>query len=110
MTFWAGLRGAVGVALALGIQGEYEFTFLATVFVVIVLTAIVFGGTTASMLDMMPIKTGCIGPNDESDDEFDIEATRPKLPYYDNKNTERSDICRYVHSFNGNGVIMQPYL
>lgn len=43
MTFWAGLRGAVGVALALGIQGEYKFTLLATVLVVVVLTVIIFG-------------------------------------------------------------------
>lgn len=79
MTFWAGLRGAVGVALALGIQGEFKFTLLATVLVVVVLTVIVFGGTTASMLEMMNIKTGCIDENDDSDDEFDIEAIRPGM-------------------------------
>ena len=73
MTFWAGLRGAVGVALALGLQGEYKFTLLATVLVVVVLTVIVFGGTTASMLEVLKIKTGCVSEND-SDDEFDIEA------------------------------------
>ena len=74
MTFWAGLRGAVGVALALGIQGEFKFTLLATVLVVVVLTVIVFGGTTAGMLEVLKIKTGCVDENDDSDDEFDIEA------------------------------------
>ena len=76
MTFWAGLRGAVGVALALGIQGEYKFTLLATVLVVVVLTVIIFGGTTAGMLEVLNIKTGCISEEDTSDDEFDIEAPR----------------------------------
>ncbi|CAI1858221.1 hypothetical protein SEUBUCD646_0B05550 [Saccharomyces eubayanus] len=76
MTFWAGLRGAVGVALALGIQGEYKFTLLATVLVVVVLTVIIFGGTTAGMLEVLNIKTGCISEEDVSDDEFDIEAPR----------------------------------
>ena len=109
MTFWAGLRGAVGVALALGIQGEYKFTFLATVLVVVVLTVIVFGGTTASMLEMMHIKTGCIDPNDESDDEFDIEATRPNSQFYNNNNNGRSGNYSYVDNFNDDGVISQPY-
>lgn len=72
MTFWAGLRGAVGVALAMGLQGEFKSTLLATVLVVVVLTVILFGGTTAGMLEILNIKTGVIEPA-ESDDEFDIE-------------------------------------
>ncbi|CAR28095.1 ZYRO0D13728p [Zygosaccharomyces rouxii] len=77
MTFWAGLRGAVGVALAMGIQGEFKFTLLATVLVVVVLTVIIFGGTTAGMLEVLNIRTGCVDDNEQSDDEFDIEAPRP---------------------------------
>ncbi|ODV94540.1 hypothetical protein PACTADRAFT_3426 [Pachysolen tannophilus NRRL Y-2460] len=73
MTFWAGLRGAVGVALAMGLQGEFKSTLLATVLVVVVLTVILFGGTTAGMLEILNIKTGCVDEV-ESDDEFDIEA------------------------------------
>lgn len=76
MTFWAGLRGAVGVALAMGLQGEFKFTLLATVLVVVVLTVIIFGGTTAGMLEVLNIRTGCFDENDISDDEFDIEAPR----------------------------------
>ncbi|KAH3687721.1 hypothetical protein WICPIJ_001305 [Wickerhamomyces pijperi] len=78
MTFWAGLRGAVGVALAMGIQGEFKSTLLATVLVVVVLTVIMFGGTTAGMLEVLNIKTGCV-VEDESDDEFDIETTRSQI-------------------------------
>ncbi|GEQ66667.1 hypothetical protein JCM33374_g330 [Metschnikowia sp. JCM 33374] len=77
MIFWAGLRGAVGVALALGLQGEAKSTLLATVLVVVVLTVIFFGGTTASMLEILGIKVGVVEEGDESDDEFDIVA--PKL-------------------------------
>ncbi|CAK7894668.1 endosomal/prevacuolar sodium/hydrogen exchanger [[Candida] anglica] len=76
MIFWAGLRGAVGVALAMGIQGQAKWTLLATVLVVVVLTVILFGGTTASMLEILGIKIGCVDENDESDDEFEIEAPR----------------------------------
>lgn len=79
MTFWAGLRGAVGVALAMGIQGEFKFTLLATVLVVVVLTVIIFGGTTAGMLEVLNIRTGCLDDNEHTDDEFDIEAPRPTV-------------------------------
>ncbi|SGZ51318.1 CIC11C00000003102 [Sungouiella intermedia] len=79
MIFWAGLRGAVGVALALGIVGEAKSALLATVLVVVVLTVIFFGGTTASMLEILGIKVGCVDEHDMSDDEFDIEAPRLAL-------------------------------
>ncbi|KAG7806281.1 hypothetical protein KL921_005009 [Ogataea angusta] len=79
MQFWAGLRGAVGVALAMGLQGESKSALLATVLVVVVLTVILFGGTTAGMLEMLNIKTGCVEEN-TSDDEFDIEAPRVPPP------------------------------
>ena len=75
MIFWAGLRGAVGVALAMGFSGEAKWTLLATVLVVVVLTVILFGGTTASMLEILGIKIGCVDESgDFLDDEFDIEA------------------------------------
>lgn len=73
MLFWAGLRGAVGVALAAGLEGEHANSLRATVLVVVVLTVIVFGGTTARMLEILGIRTGVIDEA-ESDDEFDIEA------------------------------------
>ena len=80
MIFWAGLRGAVGVALAMGFSGEAKWTLLATVLVVVVLTVILFGGTTASMLEILGIKIGCVDESgDFLDDEFDIEAP-PRFP------------------------------
>jgi sodium/hydrogen exchanger-like protein 6/7 len=72
MLFWAGLRGAVGVALAAGFVGASGPVLRATVLVVVVLTVIIFGGTTARMLDILNIKTGVVEEID-SDDEFDIE-------------------------------------
>lgn len=92
MIFWAGLRGAVGVALAMGIQGEAKWTLLATVLVVVVLTVILFGGTTASMLDILGIKTGCVDEHDNSDDEFDIEAPRLSLSNNNIPTTSPSNI------------------
>ena len=73
MLFWAGLRGAVGVALAAGLTGLNGPTLQATVLVVVVLTVIIFGGTTARMLEIMGIRTGVVEEID-SDDEFDIET------------------------------------
>ncbi|KIN05870.1 hypothetical protein OIDMADRAFT_189482 [Oidiodendron maius Zn] len=73
MLFWAGLRGAVGVALAAGIEGTNSWALKATVLVVVVLTVIIFGGTTARMLEILGIQTGVVEEID-SDDEFDIEA------------------------------------
>ncbi|RMD41471.1 hypothetical protein DV735_g3638, partial [Chaetothyriales sp. CBS 134920] len=74
MLFWAGLRGAVGVALAAGLQGANGPALRATVLVVVVLTVIIFGGTTARMLEILGIRTGVVEEVD-SDDEFDIETT-----------------------------------
>ncbi|EON66557.1 hypothetical protein W97_05802 [Coniosporium apollinis CBS 100218] len=73
MLFWAGLRGAVGVALAAGLTGVNGSTLRATVLVVVVLTVIIFGGTTARMLEILGIRTGVVEEID-SDDEFDIEV------------------------------------
>ncbi|KKZ59943.1 CPA1 family monovalent cation:H+ antiporter [[Emmonsia] crescens] len=74
MLFWAGLRGAVGVALAAGLEGPNAPALRATVLVVVVLTVIIFGGTTARMLEILEIRTGVVEEID-SDDEFDIEIT-----------------------------------
>lgn len=74
MLFWAGLRGAVGVALAAGLEGENGPALRATVLVVVVLTVIIFGGTTARMLEILGIRTGVVEEID-SDDEFDIETS-----------------------------------
>jgi sodium/hydrogen exchanger-like protein 6/7 len=73
MLFWAGLRGAVGVALAALLTGDDTRALKATVLVVVVLTVIIFGGTTARMLEILGIRTGVVDEID-SDDEFDIEA------------------------------------
>ncbi|KAB5558537.1 Sodium/hydrogen exchanger family-domain-containing protein [Coniochaeta sp. 2T2.1] len=73
MLFWAGLRGAVGVALAALLTGDDVRALKATVLVVVVLTVIIFGGTTARMLEILGIRTGVVDEID-SDDEFDIEA------------------------------------
>jgi len=80
MLFWAGLRGAVGVALAAGMTGGNAWSLKATVLVVVVLTVIIFGGTTARMLEILGIRTGVVEEID-SDDEFDIEAV-PGGSYY----------------------------
>lgn len=85
MLFWAGLRGAVGVALAAGMTGDNSWILKATVLVVVVLTVIIFGGTTARMLEIMGIRIGVVEEID-SDDEFDIEAV-PGGSYYKHSGT-----------------------
>ncbi|KAL2865679.1 bifunctional K:H/Na:H antiporter NHX1 [Aspergillus lucknowensis] len=85
MLFWAGLRGAVGVALAAGLGGANGPALRATVLVVVVLTVIIFGGTTARMLEILGIRTGVV-EEIESDDEFDIEVSNGGT-YYKRSNT-----------------------
>ncbi|KAG8828969.1 monovalent cation:H+ antiporter, CPA1 (nhx1) [Serendipita sp. 400] len=73
MLFWAGLRGAVGVALAAGFTGTSAEALRTTVLVVVVLTVIMFGGTTARMLEVMGIRTG-VEEIDESSSEEEERA------------------------------------
>ena len=70
MLFWAGLRGAVGVALAAGITGDNADALRTTILVVVVLTVIIFGGTTARMLEVLGIRVG-VEDEDASDDDDD---------------------------------------
>ncbi|CAE6382701.1 unnamed protein product [Rhizoctonia solani] len=81
MLFWAGLRGAVGVALAAGFKGENANALRTSVLVVVVLTVILFGGTTARMLEVLGIRTGVEDDDADSDDEplneYDIGWGQP---------------------------------
>ncbi|GAD97909.1 sodium/hydrogen exchanger 3 [Paecilomyces variotii No. 5] len=105
MLFWAGLRGAVGVALAAGLKGVNAPALRATVLVVVVLTVIIFGGTTARMLEILGIRTGVVEEID-SDDEFDIEVTHGGT-YYKRSDTglgytpRRSDLTIPLDSVGG---------
>lgn len=85
MIFWAGLRGAVGVALAAGLVGTNGSALRATVLVTVVLTVIIFGGTTSRMLEILNIRTGVVDEID-SDDEFDIEPVPQSNGAYARKN------------------------
>ena len=69
MLFWAGLRGAVGVALAAGFKGKNAQTLRMTVLVVVVLTVFLFGGTTARMMEVLGIRTGVEDDTISSDEE-----------------------------------------
>ncbi|KAL5525424.1 NHX1 [Sanghuangporus sanghuang] len=71
MLFWAGLRGAVGVALAAGFQGDNAQYLRTTVLIVVVLTVVMFGGTTARMLEILNIRTGVEDDGAASSDEED---------------------------------------
>ncbi|KAF8626670.1 hypothetical protein AX15_004761 [Amanita polypyramis BW_CC] len=72
MLFWAGLRGAVGVALAAGFKGPNAKVLRMTVLVVVVLTVVLFGGTSARMLEVLGIRTGV---EDEAASDSEEEGT-----------------------------------
>jgi len=75
MLFWAGLRGAVGVALAAGLDDPNSSpTLKATVLIVVVLTVIIFGGTTARMLEIVGVRTNVLDEDGESDDDDYLET------------------------------------
>ena len=78
MLFWAGLRGAVGVALAAGFPGDNAQPLRTTVLVVVVLTVVLFGGTTARMLEVLGIRTGV---EDEAASSSDEEFSSPNVWY-----------------------------
>jgi len=78
MLFWAGLRGAVGVALAAGFPGDNAQPLRTTVLVVVVLTVVLFGGTTARMLEVLGIRTGV---EDEGSSSTDEELGSPTAWY-----------------------------
>ncbi|KAH9957826.1 Sodium/hydrogen exchanger family-domain-containing protein [Russula dissimulans] len=81
MLFWAGLRGAVGVALAAGFKGKNAETLRTTVLVVVVLTVVIFGGTTARMLEVLGIRTGIEDDGATSSDEDEPLAPRRNAPW-----------------------------
>ncbi|KAK9456359.1 Cation/H+ exchanger [Dipodascopsis uninucleata] len=93
MLFWAGLRGAVGVALAAGIEGENASALRATILVVVVLSVIVFGGTTARMLEILGIATGVDMPEEDDDITFPLSSILSTVaspsPEEEEENTER---------------------
>lgn len=78
MLFWAGLRGAVAFALASGITGDSAPAMRTTILAVVVLTVLLFGGTTSRMLQVLDVKTGVIEPDDsasENEEEDDDQET-----------------------------------
>lgn len=89
MLFWAGLRGAVGFALSAGIEGQYAAALQTTVLVAVVLTVIVFGGTTAQMLEILGIRTGVEDDEGDSTDEEE-EAEAAALRIRSMRNRRRS--------------------
>lgn len=88
MMFWAGLRGAVGVALAAGIKGHNAKSLRTTVLVTVVITLVIFGGTVSKMIEIVGIRTGVVEDDDEdSDEEGPMALPRPG---------ESSDLSKYT--------------
>ena len=82
MLFWAGLRGVVGVALVAGFKGNSAQTLCMTVLVVAVLTVVLFGGTTARMLEVLGIQTGVEDDGATSSDDDEPPLTRHNGRYH----------------------------
>ncbi|KAK9456358.1 Sodium/hydrogen exchanger family-domain-containing protein [Dipodascopsis uninucleata] len=87
MLFWAGLRGAVGVALATGLEGESANALRATILAVVVLTVIVFGSTTVRMLEVLGIATGVAQDTIDYSEESDLESA-----YYSSKHVHANTV------------------
>ncbi|MBW0501210.1 hypothetical protein O181_040925, partial [Austropuccinia psidii MF-1] len=117
MIFWAGLRGAVGVALAAGIKGDNGIALRTTVLVTVVLTMVVFGGTTSRMIEIVGIRTGVEDEIDTSDEEsglmanpnaypggfFSLSPDEPHDEIYNNSNIAQTNL----HSGNPNFAASQ---
>ncbi|KAI7884550.1 sodium/hydrogen exchanger [Lichtheimia hyalospora FSU 10163] len=77
MLFWAGLRGAVAFALASGLVGDSAPAMRTTILAVVVLTVLLFGGTTNRMLQLLEIQTGVMEADDSGSDEEDDQDLDP---------------------------------
>ncbi|KAJ8658149.1 sodium/hydrogen exchanger 3 [Lichtheimia ornata] len=77
MLFWAGLRGAVAFALASGLVGDSAPAMRTTILAVVVLTVLLFGGTTSRMLQLLEIQTGVMEADDSGSDEEDDQDLDP---------------------------------
>lgn len=104
MLFWAGLRGAVGVALAAGFQGPNAQTLRTTVLVVVVATVILFGGTTARMLEVLGVRTGVEeagGDESDPDDHYYIAESaffgRPTTPRHSSRAYRQWENDNYLY-------------
>ncbi|KAJ2548779.1 monovalent cation:H+ antiporter, CPA1 (nhx1) [Coemansia sp. RSA 1933] len=71
MLFWAGLRGAVAVALASEVSGDNGTLLRTTVLCVVVLSVGIFGGTTPKVVELLGIRTGVPQPDSSDEDEND---------------------------------------
>ncbi|EMR08543.1 sodium/hydrogen exchanger 3 [Pneumocystis murina B123] len=92
MLFWSGLRGAVGVALIQAVEGEAANTLKATILVLVVLTVIIFGGTTPQMLEIVGIHMGIIN----HEDDYHIEDF-----YNENPSLEENISDRFIFKRTG---------
>lgn len=112
MLFWAGLRGAVGVALAAGFIGHNAQILRTTVLVVVVLTVLIFGGTSLRMLEVLGIRTGVEDEADSSSDEDDYPSSRRNRGHCINTrfmDDEPSALASYPHLPHGAGRIGTHY-
>ncbi|KAJ2853590.1 monovalent cation:H+ antiporter, CPA1 (nhx1) [Coemansia erecta] len=82
MLFWAGLRGAVAVALASEVSGKNGPLLRTTVLCVVVLSVAIFGGTTPQVVQLLGIRTGV--PQPDSSDEDEDEDLGPHGSGYHN--------------------------
>lgn len=74
MLFWAGLRGAVAFALSSALVGASAPAMRTTVLAVVVLTVLIFGGTSNRMLQLLNIRTNVIEPDDSGSEDEDQEV------------------------------------
>lgn len=71
--FTAGLRGAVGVALAEGMKGAHAVALRTTVLVSVVLSVVVFGSSVQQVIEAVGIQTGVVDDDDDSDSDDEEE-------------------------------------
>ncbi|GAA5805780.1 hypothetical protein HPULCUR_011305 [Helicostylum pulchrum] len=113
MLFWAGLRGAVAFALASGITGDSAPAMRTTILAVVVLTVLLFGGTTSRMLQVLDVRTGVIEPNEsgsEGEEEEEEEPeTKRKHKYTKLNNTDDDLLIETGTSSSGGGGSRRLY-
>ncbi|KAJ1768579.1 monovalent cation:H+ antiporter, CPA1 (nhx1) [Coemansia sp. RSA 1813] len=100
MLFWAGLRGAVAVALASEVSGDNGTLLRTTVLCVVVLSVAIFGGTTPKVVELLGIRTGVPQPDSSDEEDEDGNDAASDGYAYDS----------YSPSSDGNGSGRRPVI
>jgi hypothetical protein len=105
MLFWAGLRGAVAVALATSLEGPSAAAVRTSILCVVVISILLFGSTTTMIVQKMGIRTGMHPPSpateSETSDQESMPNTSARRSKQQRRTTSHTDEYIYTEAMEG---------